>query len=324
MRKPVRLRVRSHGAYQVEFKTDYELSSSRETRYIVNTYIFIPYNLGVSSRTYSNSDFHRDIQNYVRLSTPVFYLDSLLIDPASPLVKCEQLVTIRKWHKSRHNRTRFITNLKMMRPVLNASLRAHLRSTLEHRRCSRKSKESTAELQGSLELLVNRAREYVDRLRALEGQVADLDGVDQITLAFRYADEATSLVYEDALVWAFRITDKYLKNDDFKKLMSDETNKEIQYRKQKGYRSILHEDSNNEQFLEASSLLKKYTTSALYLSTHTEREGAALEQFSILNRCGHLHGIRYGCGLLFAGSLRRNDVPCLFSSGCRLYVQRSN
>ena len=184
MREPVYLRVRSHGAYQVEFKIDYELTSERDNRYTVNTYIFAPYNLGVSSRTYSNNDFHRDIQNYVRLSTPVLTLDALLQDSTSPLVKCEQIVETHKWHDSRRNRDRLVTNLKLMRPILNVSARAHLRAALDRYRRTAKSESTAAELERSLDEMLSHGDAFVDRLRRLEGRLAGQEYVDETCIAF--------------------------------------------------------------------------------------------------------------------------------------------
>ena len=261
---------------------------------MVNTFIFIPYNLGVSSRTYSNQDFHRDIQNYVRLSTPVFELGALLNDPSSPLIKCEQILQTHKWYTSGRNRERLVTNLKMLRPVFNASLRSYLRAVLTQHRRAEKSKESAAELERSLETLVAHAREFMDRFRTVERLQLDHadDAVKHIVTAYRFADEALSLVYEDALLWSYRIADKYLKGDECKNLLSAEVEHEIEYRRLHKYRSILREGSSNEQYLQAASQLKKYTTSALYLSTSTEREGATLEQV--------LFAIAAGISMVFA------------------------
>ena len=127
MTQLVRLRVSSHGAYQLEFKIDYRLSPAEKTRYVVNTYIFVPHSLGINTRTYSNRDFHRDIQNYVRLKTPRLPLEVLATDPASPLVNCERILAIDRWVENEQHRDHLVNNLKLMRPVLNASLRAHLR-----------------------------------------------------------------------------------------------------------------------------------------------------------------------------------------------------
>ena len=88
------------------------------------------------------------------------------------------------------------------------------------------------------------------------------------------------------MLWAYRIADKYLKRGDCKKRLSDRTVREVDYRKQREYRSILHEDSSNERYLQTASLLKKYTTSALYLATSTEREGTTLEQFALAVAAG--------------------------------------
>lgn len=287
MTEPVRLRVRSHGSFQIEFKIDYELSAARETRYTVNTYIFVPHTLGINVHTYSNHDYHRDVQNYVRLRTPLFRLDELPKDPQSPVANIEHILGDHNWARSEKDQQRLVTNLKLVRPVLNASLRAHLRNALRARRKAASTGEGQDCLRTALEDTVRLGDEYVDRLRQLEGQLSAQPDAIRVYEAFLLVDEAVSLIYEDALLWSYRIAEKYLRDDArCRERLRKAIAREINYRKTRGYESILRPDSTNERYLQNSSFLKKFTTSALYLSASTEREGTALEQISFALAAG--------------------------------------
>ena len=80
----VQQRVQAHDQYQIEFKLDYNLLPAAKTRYQITTYLFVPQSLGIRQSTYPESEFYRDIQNYVRLKTPVFALRDLACSPTSP------------------------------------------------------------------------------------------------------------------------------------------------------------------------------------------------------------------------------------------------
>ena len=212
MAEPVRLRVRSHGAYQLEFKIDYELSLAEETRTSINTYIFVPHSLGINSRTYFNQDFHRDIQNYVRLRTPRLSLDALSTSPASPLVDSERIVTIGGSVETERHQYHLINNLKLMRPVLNASLRAHLRRAQRRASHPPDSRDASISLQPSLDEMITHARGVIDRFRQLGRRLEEDGNIERVISAFSMVDEAVSLVYEDALVWAYQLAERYLKD----------------------------------------------------------------------------------------------------------------
>jgi hypothetical protein len=287
MVEPVRLRVRSHGSYQVEIKIDYELSSARETRYTVNTYMFVPHTLGINAHTYSNDDFYRDVQNYVRLRTPIFRLDELSTDPQSPIANVEEILNDPNWYRSEQVQDQLVTNLKLVRPVLNASLRAHLRQALGQRRQLAHSPDGEKCLQTALDEVVTLGGAYVDRYRLLEERFCEQPDIDHVQEAYRLVDEAVSLIYEDSLMWSYRIAEKYFRDGtETRQRLREAIAQEIDYRRTRNYESIPQMDSTNERYLQVVSFLKKYTTSALYLSVSTEREGTALKQISFALAAG--------------------------------------
>jgi hypothetical protein len=80
----------------------------------------------------------------------------------------------------------------------------------------------------------------------------------------------------------FQIVEAYLKKSDkidFKQKLSDLVKAETEHRKSRGYPSVLKEGDDNEAYTFRASVLKKYASSVLYLSTATRREGVELEHF---------------------------------------------
>ena len=60
---------KQHDKYQLEMKFTYPLNTElAQNEYHVDTYIFLPNSLGISSTTYSKQDFYSDLQEYIRLA----------------------------------------------------------------------------------------------------------------------------------------------------------------------------------------------------------------------------------------------------------------
>ena len=106
--------VRAHDQYQVEMKLDYELVEGVKTRYVVETYIFAPQNLGVSEETYSKSDFYRDKQNYIRLKTPTMLLRDFTESQLSPLTTIAKITSQTDWVNDVSQRKPLNTNFKLL------------------------------------------------------------------------------------------------------------------------------------------------------------------------------------------------------------------
>jgi hypothetical protein len=93
----------------------------------------------------------------------------------------------------------------------------------------------------------------------------------------------------------FQIVETYLKKGDridYKQKLSDLVKVETDHRKSRGYPSVLREGDDNEAYTFRASVLKKYASSVLYLSTATRREGVELEHI--------LFAIAAGLSMVFA------------------------
>src|SRR5689334_19493388 len=86
-------RLDIHDRKQFEIKLEYQPSGDDpKSRYLVETWCFLPASLNVDAETYPRADFYADLHNYIRLKTPVLALDEILAAPHSPLVKLEKRV----------------------------------------------------------------------------------------------------------------------------------------------------------------------------------------------------------------------------------------
>ncbi|MFY0574758.1 hypothetical protein ACN28S_10685 [Cystobacter fuscus] len=83
-------RLEVHDRKQFELKLEYQPSGADdETRYVVETYLFLPSSLNIDAETYPRASFYGDIHNYVRFKTPVMSLEEVLFSGRSPLMRLE-------------------------------------------------------------------------------------------------------------------------------------------------------------------------------------------------------------------------------------------
>lgn len=295
MLESIQQAVKLHDRYQVEIKLDYELLSARETHYQIATYIFIPQNLGLTKYTYSKADFYKDIQNYIRLKTPNLILREFIENSASPLRVIERIIAAENWSSSPEAKTHLIENFKLLSAMLKSSIREHF--GLVQTRIAEARPESKINLliHNLVEEFLVESKKITDKYRSFYSTF-NLPNVDkQIFTAYKFTDESLSLLIEESAVEMFQIVEGYLKKGfkaDFKHKLSDLAGYEIKHRRAQGYRSIIKEGDDNEEYIFRVSVLKKYASSVLYLSTAIRREGVELEHI--------LFSIAAGLSMVFA------------------------
>ena len=284
MLKTIQQAVKPHDKYQIEIKLDYELLESKKTCYQVSTYIFVPYHLGINEHSYTKSDFYRDIQNYIRFKTPTLILRDFTEHSASPLATIEKITSLENWANDPECQDRLINSFKFMSAMLKSSIREHF--NLIHKRIAEADQNSKIKIHliiyNLVEEFLAETQKIADKYRAFYS-IFNLPNVDEaIFTAYKLTDESLSLLIEESSIEMFQIVEDHLKKSDrieFKPKLSQKVQAETKYRKSHGYRSILGEGDDNEEYIYRASVLKKYASSVLYLSTATRREGSGLEQF---------------------------------------------
>ncbi len=278
MKSAVLRRVVVHDRYQLELKLGYPLQKGRETRYRIDTYLFAPHSLGINATSYPQSEFYRDIQHYVRMKTPSFTLDALLHSPASPLVRSETLMQNHAAGLTREAEESLRDSLRILRAVLKSAAQNHLAPL------AIAPAPMTVETEAYFIDLVSTVTESVDqiqqRYRALANGLVEAHASPEILRAFRLTDESISILIEDLLLRVHQLAHAWLSPPElvtWQAILVTRVRAEIDYRTAKGYPSVLRKGTR-ESYMRRVSALKKFTSSVLWLSTSTRREGTTLEQ----------------------------------------------
>lgn len=290
----VRQRVRIHDRYQLEIKVEYPLSQGRRTRYDLTTYLFIPQNLAINELSYTPGEFYRRIQNYIRFKTPEFSIEALLHDPSSPLCIIESLWQQPAQLAQPAVSARLIEQFKFLRAILRRTLSRSFEQKWRTLRTTAHFLEQTA-ITSLIQAHIDLVETILGRFRQGATQLPQRADCVHLCTSYRLTDEAISLVVESNYLQALLLIEQHPEvsvRRATRPLLAAQVHRELDYRRQQGYQSIPEPDGTNERYLHHISMLKKYTSSVLYLATARERDGATVEHL--------LFALAAGVSMVFA------------------------
>ncbi len=264
--------VTIHDRFQFEMKLNYKPEGEKSfTRYDLAAWIFIPGSLDINRRTYSKEDFYNDIKTHIRFKTPTVPLRNVTKGEDSPLGKLARSFEGLSTYFDHAAEPNPENQIKIFCCIVKTALRDHVELIKKHR-----NPENAGYL---VTEYIKSIEEITSKYRNLRLTIKDRDG--KTRSKYLFGDEYISLLVES---YTFNLLDglKGLSmpsedKEDLGKLLRL-IQKEVEYRKEKGYPSIPSKDSANEEFLFRRGVLKKFAESILYLNTRTKREGMLIEQ----------------------------------------------
>ena len=270
-----------HDQYQIEFKLDYELAKAGKTHYRISTYIFIPKSLGINEESYPNSEFYRDIKNYIRIKTPELSLRDLIESDISPLNAASQIPQQPNWYQNEKLNNQLIHTLRLFGAMFKSSLREHL--NLINKRIEAAAAEAKIHhlVDNLIEEFISQSKQISARYREFYAELNLPNVKDDVFSAYLLVDEYMSLLIEESATELFEVVSQHYDGDNqsqYLRKVNKIIEKETSHRISRGYGSILKEQDDNETYVFRASVLKKYVGAVLHLSTEMQREGKGLEQ----------------------------------------------
>ena len=279
----------SHDRYQVELKLDYQLDRGKETHYRISTYIFVPKSLGITEKSYPKDELYRDIKNYIRIKTPEMSLRDLIDNDISPLRVIQQIIQQPSWYLEDGLSNQLIHALRLFGAMFKSSLREHL--NLVDRRIMIASPEAKIHsLVGNLiDELIDQTEKISASYRMLYAELNLPHVRKEVFLAYSLVDEYISLLIEECATELFKIVSEHYDGTDqtqYLHKLNEIVKKETAHRVLHGYGSILKVGDENETYAFRASVIKKYVSGVLHLSTDAQREGKGIEQLLLALAAG--------------------------------------
>jgi len=271
----------SHDRYQVELKLDYELGKGKKTHYRISTYLFFPKSLGITEESYPKSDFYRDVKNYIRIKTPILSLRDLTESDITPLSDVRQIVQQANWYQNEGLNGRLVHALKLFGAMFKSTLREHLNLVDKRIQSNMTKSKIHALTENLIEEFITQSKRIGAQYRSLYAELNQPIVQEDTFLAYTLVDEYISLLIEESATELFKIvSDNFKKTHKSKSLedLNQIVESEREHRSSHGYGTILEPGEANEVYAFRSSVLKKYVSSILHLSTDAQREGKGMEQ----------------------------------------------
>lgn len=260
-------RLDVHDRKQFEIKLEYQPSGADDkTRYLVETYVFLPSSLNIDSENYPRASFYADIHNYVRFKTPVMSLEELLSTDSAPLARLEAgLLT------GLVSESELVYQAKLLSCIFRGALRRFANGVDEQCEglsrspgdgvCDRLEVEARAAADG--------ARKVLERFRAWARSANRYRLQEKTRASIRLVDEYLSLTVEQFFRKAVADMDALPRSGvyiEVRKELMDEVLREEQYRKANQLRSVISPTGDNEEYMHRFGFLKKFCMNILFLS----------------------------------------------------------
>jgi len=260
--------IEIHDKYQFEIKLAYKLIKQAKLNYYnIETYLFLPLNLGINSHTYKRDQFYTDIHSYIRLKTPEVPLKNIT-GKESPFSKLKKATNKISETYSPEEFSKWEYYVKMFLSIFRTSMRDHVLFTAK--------KENKDDIKYLVEEYINLTKEIASEYRELR-HIINLPTLPKnIFDIYLMGDEFISLSIEN---FTYELLEKLKeKIIEYKKDLLFIIKKELEHRKAQGFPSVPEEKSDNETYLFRKGVLKKFASSVLFLDTHHEKEGKLIEQ----------------------------------------------
>jgi len=277
-----------HDKYQFELKYAYPLDLARpQAEYAVESFLFIPNNLGVSPQSYSRADFNNDMQKYIRLGTPKMYLHAIFDGVGCPLKKIKESMELLCGDPgNEHAVSEYFYHVKMFCSIVKSAMRDE-ESYIE-------SLPPGEDRRQVIERYLEHVEKLLESFRKLKMLAHATHVNKKIASFYCLADEYLSLISEKHLccLICFLRDSKSKYSQAFSERAVKKLRFELDYRRKNHYPSIPVKNGSNEETLYRQRILKKIMGSILFLKTSVRTEGRLLEQI--------VSGVAAGLAMLFA------------------------
>ncbi len=248
-------------------------------------YVFLPSGLDINKQNYTNRDFYNSLKTNIRLTTPFYPLDEIIIGDESPYKRLIDSIESSASSPSPEIYAEYETQIKRFCSIFGVALRYEVNRILRTRNAEERDKRIKKFTKN-----INRIRK---QYKGLKKGIGEIPAKDLPVSVFQFADEYQSLLVEKhILTLVSRLDSKETEDIRNRNLLDKMVLDEMVYRTEMGYPSVAKPNRSNEDVLHRSGRLKKFIESNLFLNTDTKKEGILVEQV--------LFSIAAGIAMVFA------------------------
>lgn len=270
--------VHDHLQFQTDLEFDLNPESAAEQRkvYTVDSYFFLPINMGITPENFTRDQFYTSITNYMRIATPLSLektasLEKGLLEAADRYFQVHLISHLRQPLEAL-----VVQDVKLFGCYINTHLKSLQNSLWKIRRQKGHSQDSGTMLEKYLLRLIHALSDYrVNYMSRVRHKAYLLD--QEVRKAFLLVDEYLSYKLEAVLINVLEQTEAQPEFQSLRLLLQSCLESEMEYRQAEGLLTLDKDTDKNkrETYYYRLSLLKKYVSDVLYLQIRNLRKDKA-------------------------------------------------
>ena len=285
------IKAKIHDKFALEFKFAYRAQKKiKQNFFSLNTWIFIPNSLDISSSTYNRDDFYRDIRTNTRLITPVFLFREITSGQAIPISNLKKAMKQLAIEPTRTNVSEFEYQIKMFSVIFKSSIRNQLSYIIE---CTQKDDRHTliSEFLTNVEDILS---QYKQLAHIIKTPTVSQEVFNYYLFGYEFISNIIEKSLYDTIIKLEKISPECAAC--FKQTVFNILKKERQYKTENNFTIVDPESSNqNSDLIFRLGALKKYIESDLFLDAKKKRDGVLVEQI--------YYSIAAGLSMVFATAI---------------------
>jgi len=263
-----------YNRFQFDLKFEYLLESgvNRKRIFQIDTFFFLPNNMGITPENYSKEMFFSGLQRYLKYKISIDSYRDIIDGPCSPLRQFELALAELGRRYTPENCKKYATLLRIFCSVMRtAAIDEPLAGGI-----------STCNAVSNYDDSLRQIRGIISRFRLLKETSAFSGLHPEEQKYYSYADEFLSLCLNEFLCKQWRRLEKIAVRENLNEARSSLWNlmrEEQHYRFQNHYRSAVQGDTKKSDRLYWERILKKTMASVLFLRPQRQRNGIFIENF---------------------------------------------
>ncbi len=285
-------RIKKIDITSIELKAKYRpnLDSKVNVRkYSVETYFFIPIELGVNRRNFTNIDFYREYKNYLKIDPPKVLL-SEIADSSSEFIKTYQDLVEELDPNNNESIDRLNDNTKILLNIFKKSIKREVIKVKKYNNPQEKIRVALR-LVKNLDISLERYRLRYENIKK------DFDSSTAINITFNTGNEYISnlkyrFLHEVILHIMNEKNEVY--NDIVIKLKQSLEN-EVNYRKEHKFPLSSTSKKDNEKLIKRWDIIKYFITNKMIIKAKIDKDSRYLEEI--------LYSFAAGIAMVFATAI---------------------
>lgn len=290
--KPKRMitsRIKKLDNTSIELKAKYRPKYNKRSniqKYSVETYIFLPIELGINKRNFTKTDFYREYKNYLKIDPPKISLAEIA-DKSANFIQVYDSIFQNIDLSKEASINRIDDNTKILMNIYKKSLKREIRKVLQYPHPNEKIRV-TLRLIKNLDIFIDDFRKKIESIKDITDNTYIV--VKTLNVADEYISNLKYKYFHEILMHLMKFEDEVYYEATLRTKLSLES--EIEYRRYHDFPLYSNQKKENAKLIIRWDNIKYFITNKLIIKAKIDNESKYIEEI--------LYSIAAGIAMIFA------------------------